>query len=141
MTRTVEITHGLEFSAAHRLESPSLSEQENRALYGPCFGDHGHNYRIEVTVRGEVDSSTGMVMNLADLAVILREEVWEPMDHKHLNHDVAFLEGVITTAENVAMVCWDRLAPRIAEHPGCRLHEITLFESGANRATYRGPAA
>ncbi len=140
-TPQVEITHSMEFSAAHRLESPHLSAEENAATYGPCYTDHGHNYEIHVTVRGAVEPKTGMVMNLVDLATIIREEVWEPMDHKHLNRDVPFLEGIIPTAENLAVVCWERIAPRLEAHPGCRLHEIGLFESRGNRVTYRGSQA
>ena len=138
-THQVDITHRVEFSAAHRLESSALSAEENAALYGPCYTDHGHNYELEVTVRGAVAKETGMVMNLADLAAIIREELWIPMDHKHLNRDVPFLEGVIPTAENVAIACWHRIAPRLAKFPGCKLREIGLFESRSNRVTYRGP--
>ncbi len=137
----VEITHRIEFSAAHRLESPDLTAEENAALYGPCYTDHGHNYELEVTVRGEVAPTTGMVMNLSDLATILREELWVPMDHKHLNRDVPFLRGIIPTAENVAVACWERIASRLDKHPGCGLHEVRLFESRNNRVTYRGPKA
>ena len=135
----VEITHRLEFSAAHRLESPHLTAQENQDLYGPCYTDHGHNYALEATVAGEVSAETGMVMNLARLAEILHEELYVPMDHKHLNRDVPFLEGVIPTAENVAVACWDRVEPRLKGIEGCRLHRIKLFESRNNIVEYYGP--
>lgn len=133
-----DISHRVEFSAAHRLESPSLTEDENRALYGPCFGDHGHNYALEATVRGPITEETGMVMNLADLAVILQEEVFVPMDHKHLNHDVALLRDVIPTAENVAVTCFRRIDERLQElartqaMDGVSLHRVRLFESRNN---------
>ncbi len=135
--RIVDISSRVEFSAAHKLESAHLDESENRALYGPCFNDHGHNYALEATVRGEIDPRTGMVMNLSDLAEILREEVYLPMDHKHLNFDVPFLEGVVTTAENVAAKCFERIAERLNAlpqrgRPGCRLYRIRLFESRNN---------
>lgn len=137
----VEITHSMEFSAAHRLESSALSAEQNAATYGPCYTDHGHNYVVHVTVRGPVSEDTGMVMNLVDLAAIIREEVWEPMDHKHLNRDVPFLQGVIPTAENLAVVCWERIAPRLAAHQGCELTEVGLDESRGNRVSYRGEKA
>ncbi len=136
----VEITRREEFSAAHRLQSPELSDAENRRLYGPCYDHHGHNYELEVTVRGRVQPRTGMVMNLTDLMAILREKVLPAVDHKHLNHDVAFLEGVIPTAENVAVALWQRIAPEVERFEGCRLHRIRLFESKSNSVEYLGPS-
>lgn len=139
--RIVEITRREEFSASHRLHNPALSDAENRELYGVCNNrnGHGHNYEFEVTVRGEVPPGTGMVMNLTDLMRILGDDVLPQVDHKHLNHDVPFLEGVIPTAENIAIALWELLAPRIQTHPGCRLHKIKLWESRANSVEYRGP--
>jgi 6-pyruvoyltetrahydropterin/6-carboxytetrahydropterin synthase len=138
----VEITRREEFSASHRLHSPALSDEENRRLYGPCnnFHGHGHNYELEVTVRGPVSAETGMVMNLTDLMALLREKILPAVDHKHLNHDVAFLEGVIPTAENIAAALWDRIAPEVERFEGCRLHRIRLFESKSNSVEYRGPS-
>lgn len=136
----VEITRREEFSAAHRLHDPALSEEENRRLYGICNNPngHGHNYALEVTVRGPVPRS-GMVMDLNRLMALLREEVIAEVDHKHLNFDVPFLAGVIPTAENVAVALWDRIAPRIEEFEGCRLHRIRLYESRDNFVDYLGP--
>jgi len=111
----VEITRREEFSAAHRLHNPELSEEENRRLYGICNNPngHGHNYAVEVTVRGPIAASTGMVMDLNRLMILLREELISQVDHRHLNHDVPFLEGVIPTAENVAVAFWNVLEPRL----------------------------
>lgn len=136
----VEITRREEFSAAHRLHDPALSEEENSRLYGICNNPngHGHNYGLEVTVRGPVPRS-GMVMDLNRLMVLLREEVIAEVDHKHLNFDVPFLAGINPTAENVAVALWDRIAPRIEEFEGCRLHLIRLYESRNNFVDYRGP--
>lgn len=138
----VEITRREEFSAAHRLHDPRLSEEANRRLYGICNNQngHGHNYELEVTVQGEVPES-GMVMDLNRLMLLLQEEVVRELDHKHLNHDVPFLEGIIPTAENVAIAIWERLAARLEDHPGCRLHRIRLFESRNNYVEYHGPRA
>ncbi len=136
----VEITHVQEFSAAHRLVSAELSESENRELYGPCFTDHGHNYVLEVTVRGALDAKTGMVMDLNRLSRLIVERIIQRVDHRHLNHDVPFLAGTITTAENVAVAFWRELAAPIAAH-GARLHRIRLRESRMNFVDYFGPTA
>src|SRR6187401_833262 len=109
----VEITRREEFSAAHLLHSSELGPEENRRLYGPCNNDHGHNYAVEVTVRGAVPRKTGMVLDLNRLMEILREEIVSQVDHKHLNRDVPWLSGVIPTAENVAVAFWKRLEPRL----------------------------
>ena len=142
MTRpVVEITHRAEFSAAHRLHNPDLSDEENRRLYGICNNPagHGHNYELEVTVRGVVPAETGMVMNLTDLMRILQADLLPLIDHKHLNHDVAFLAGVIPTAENIAIALWAEIEPRLEEFQGCRLHRIRLYESRSNLVDYYGP--
>ena len=136
---TVEITHREAFAAAHQLASPELSEAENRELYGPCATLHGHNYEVEVSVRGRVAPSTGMVMDLNRLMQLMRTELLEAVDHKNLNTDVPFLEGVVPTAENLAVAFWGRLAPRLESTSGCRLYRIRVLESRWNRADYYGP--
>ena len=136
----VEITRREEFSAAHRLHNPELGAEENRRLYGPCNCDHGHNYALEVTVRGAVPRNTGMVLDLNRLMEILREEIVSQVDHKHLNRDVAWLTGVIPTAENVAVAFWKRLEPRLRGFEGCRLHRVRVCESRNNFVDYLGPA-
>jgi 6-pyruvoyltetrahydropterin/6-carboxytetrahydropterin synthase len=138
----VSLTRREEFSAAHRLHDPSLPDAENRRLYGICNNPngHGHNYELEVTVRGEVPPS-GMVMNLTDLARILRERVLPRVDHKHLNHDVPFLAGINPTAENVAVALWAEIEPELAPFSPCRLHRIRLFESRDSYVEYSGPSA
>jgi 6-pyruvoyltetrahydropterin/6-carboxytetrahydropterin synthase len=133
----VEITRREEFSAAHRLHDPRLSDQDNARLYGPCNTDHGHNYAFEVTVRGPVPRS-GMVLDLNALRAILREEIVSVVDHKHLNRDVPWLAGIIPTAENVAVAFWERLATRLAPFEGARLVSLRVHESRDNRVEYRG---
>ena len=139
----VEITRREEFSASHRLHNPALSAEENRRLYGICNNPngHGHNYEVEVTVRGEVPGRTGMVMNLTDLMRILRERVLPRVDHKHLNHDVPFLAEVNPTAENVAVALWHQIEPELRSYEGCRLHRIRLFESRSSFVDYLGPGS
>jgi 6-pyruvoyltetrahydropterin/6-carboxytetrahydropterin synthase len=136
----VEITRREEFCAAHRLHDPALSDAENARLYGVCNNPngHGHNYALEVTVRGPVPRS-GMVMDLNRLMVLLREEIIAEVDHKNLNLDVPFLEGINPTAENIAVAFWERIAPRIEEYEACRLHRIRIYESRDNFVDYLGP--
>jgi 6-pyruvoyltetrahydropterin/6-carboxytetrahydropterin synthase len=138
----LEITRREEFCASHRLHEPSFSDEENRRLYGICNNPngHGHNYEIEVTVRGEVPARSGMVMNLTDLMRLLREGVLPRVDHKHLNHDVPFLEGINPTAENVAIALWGEIEPEVRRFGGCRLHRIRLFESRSSYVEYLGPS-
>ncbi|MCP3914620.1 MAG: 6-carboxytetrahydropterin synthase [bacterium] len=137
----VEITHRAEFSAAHRLHTAALSDEENRRIYGPCNTVHGHNYAVEVTVRGPVDARTGMVMNLTDLMRVMHEEIISQVDHKHVNEDVPFLAGVIPTAENMAVAFWGRLAVHVDAFAGSELHCVRVVEGSANSVAYHGPSA
>jgi len=137
----VEITHVQEFSASHRLHNPELSDEENRELYGICNNPngHGHNYVVEVTVRGPVPDGTGMVMDLNRLQRLIVERLITPVEHKHLNFDVPFLEGTITTAENVAVAFWRELEPGLAPYRGAELFRIRVRESRMNYVDYFGP--
>ena len=138
-----EITRREEFSASHRLHNERLSAEENRRLFGICNNPngHGHNYAVEVTVRGQVPAASGMVMNLNDLMEILKRRVVEPMDHRHLNLDVPFLEGLVTTAENVAIAIWDQIQGEIETAGEARLVRVRLYESRDNFVDYCGPVA
>jgi len=136
----VEITRREEFSASHRLHNPALSDADNRTVFGICnnlYG-HGHNYAFEVTLGGPVPVMSGMVMDLNILMRILKTEIVEQVDHKHLNHDVAWLQGRVTTAENIAVAIWERIAPHLAQHPGSKLVKVRVFESRDNFVEYRG---
>ncbi|HRV82249.1 MAG: 6-carboxytetrahydropterin synthase [Planctomycetes bacterium] len=134
----VRITHAEEFSAAHRLHAPQLSDAENKALYGPCNTVHGHNYRVEVTVTGPVDPVTGMVMNLTELMRIMREEIWDHVDHQHLNETVPFLKGILPTAENLAIVFWQRVHAQRERLGSARLFRVRVVESRDNFVDYFG---
>ena len=134
----VYVTRRATFAAAHRLWREDLSREENYRLYGPCaheFG-HGHNYTLEVTLRGPVNPATGMVFDLAGLKEILRSEILAPFDHHHFNHDVPLTRGVNPTAENLAVLIWRQLAARL---PAGLLHEVRLRETENNISIYRGP--
>ena len=132
-----ELTRRVEFSAAHRLHNPAFSAARNREVYGVCNNPkgHGHNYVLDVTVRGPVDPQTGMVLDLNRLAVLLRELVYAEVDHKHLDEDVPWLAGTISTAENVAAKIWERIAP----HLEGKLYRLRLYESRENYVDYHGP--
>src|SRR5688500_9373506 len=97
------LTRRAEFSASHRCYNPALTEQQNLELYGEPAGSHGHghNYIIEVTLEGQPDRITGMVVDLKLLKDIIQREVIDPMDHRHLNHEVPPFDRVIPTAENL----------------------------------------
>jgi 6-pyruvoyltetrahydropterin/6-carboxytetrahydropterin synthase len=124
----VYLTRKIEFSASHVYHSPALSEEENRRIFGKCNNPHGHghNYTLEVTVEGEPDPVTGMVLDLKELKVILEREITERMDHRFLNYEVAELKGQIPTCENIARVIWKLLEPQITP---ARLHKVRLYES------------
>jgi 6-pyruvoyltetrahydropterin/6-carboxytetrahydropterin synthase len=116
---SVQLTRRVRFSAAHRYHRPEWSEERNREVFGACANPHGHghNYVLEVTVAGEVDRGTGFVVDLGELDALLREEVTERLDHRHLNHDVErFGEGgEIPTTENLAVLIWEALEGRLGE--------------------------
>lgn len=133
----VYLTRRASFSAAHRLWSKDLTEEENIALYDKCANPngHGHNYVLEVTVRGTPDAHTGMVLNLTELKDAMNEQVVKWVDHKHLNHDVPWLEGRIPTAEVLAIAFWERLEHTL---PTGLLYEVKVYETENNIASYRG---
>jgi 6-pyruvoyltetrahydropterin/6-carboxytetrahydropterin synthase len=123
---TVLLTKRIEFAAAHRYIKPDWDEAKNRAVFGLCYNPpaHGHNYMVEVTVVGEVDPKTGMVVNLFDLKRISLN-VLEEFDHKNLNLDMPYFESRIPTSENLARVLWTKLDQQKAIGT---LHAIRLYE-------------
>jgi 6-pyruvoyltetrahydropterin/6-carboxytetrahydropterin synthase len=130
-TTTVRVTRRATFAAAHALCRPEWSEGRNHEVFGPCSTDHGHNYVVEVTVAGPVDRETGMVANLKDIDRVLRRELIDLVDHKHLNRDVDFLRGLVPTAENIAFAAFTKLSPHFAP---ARLVRLRLTESENNAA-------
>ena len=109
MADSVRITRAIEFSSSLRLARPDLSEEENRRLYGRRAGRHGHNYRLEVSLVGEPDPETGMVVDLKDVKELLEREVMERFDHRDLNDDTELFEKRPPTPENVAAVLFELL--------------------------------
>ena len=133
------LTRCVEFSAGHRYWRPQWTEEENRERFGECAGapGHGHNYRVEVTVEGEVDPLTGMVVDLGELDTILEERVVEPMDHAFLN-DLPDFEGemLVPTTENLARAVWERLSGTLPA--GCALVSVKAREERDLWSVYRG---
>ncbi len=131
------VTARLTFSAAHRLNNPKYDAEWNRRTYGKCDNPagHGHNYVMQVSVKGKIDPETGMVIDLKRLKEVMRERVIDRVDHTNLNEDVAFLRGIIPTAENLVRAFWQQLAPAI-DHGS--LFEIALQETEKNSVVYRG---
>ncbi len=124
----VFLTRQTEFAASHFLHNPALSPEENRRLFGKSNAPsgHGHNYVLQVTVRGEVDPRTGMVLDLKELKDLIEAEVMQAMDHRFLNHELPAFAAAIPTTENVAVEIWRRLAPRISTG---QLHQVRLYET------------
>ncbi len=134
---TVRVTRRLHFSAGHRLHNPELSEEENRRLYGLCNNPsgHGHNYGLDVTLRGEVDPGTGYVFDLKKIKGAVEEVVLKDVDHANLNVDVPWMEGMIPTAENIAVAVWGRL---VEIFPEGMLERVVIWEPERNYVEYRG---
>jgi 6-pyruvoyltetrahydropterin/6-carboxytetrahydropterin synthase len=133
----VYLTRKEHFSASHRLHNPDWTDEKNQEVYGKCnnlYG-HGHNYDMEVTVVGNPPKETGMVIDLKRLSDIINEEIIDKVDHKHMNFDVDFLQGLIPTAENMVIAFWQILNNNIQ---GGTLYAIKLYESDNNFAEYRG---
>jgi len=130
------------FNAAHKLLNPNWSDKKYMEVFGVCSNEnwHGHNYEIEVTVKGKINPETGMLINLKVLSKILKEEILDKVDHKNLNLDVPFLEGIITTTENVTIKFWEILDKRLRslENSNCTLHKIRLYETPRNFVEYYG---
>lgn len=109
--RDVRLTKRIEFAAAHRYWRDDWDAAKNEAVFGPSAREHGHNYMLEVTVVGPVDAKTGMVVNLYDLKLVLKE-LLEEFDHKHLNQDTPYFKQGLPTGEHVAGILWQLLSRR-----------------------------
>lgn len=124
----IYLTRKVEFSASHFYHNPELSAEENARLFGKCNrrDGHGHNYLLEVTVRGEVNQRTGMVLDLKELKDVLNREVMEVFDHRFLNHEVPAFAHKQPTSENIAIEIWRLLDGKLSAG---RLHRVRLYET------------
>ncbi|KAF2076810.1 hypothetical protein CYY_001887 [Polysphondylium violaceum] len=132
--RTVILTRREVFSSSHRLYSEARTLEENKNIYGKCINNHGHNYTLEVSVKGAVNPELGMFMNATVLKDIIRERIMDKLDHKNLDVDVPELKGVTTTTENLAVFIWDQLKPHLNDY----LYEVRVLETENNFVVYRG---
>ena len=124
------ITRKVEFSSSHVCRRPDLSEEENRRIYGLAANPHGHghNYVLEVSLEGDPDPVTGMVLDLKELKEILNRLVVDVYDHRFLNYEVPPFDRVVPTTENIARDIWQRLEPRLTVGRG-RLRAVRVYET------------
>jgi 6-pyruvoyltetrahydropterin/6-carboxytetrahydropterin synthase len=133
----IYLTRRADFSASHYYYDPALSPEENQRIFGKCanLNGHGHNYTVEVTVKGKVDDRTGFVVDLKHLKAIMEQEVIEAMDHRHLNKEVPEFAKLVPTTENLAIAIWKRLEPKIKSST---LHRVRVYEAEDLFADYLG---
>lgn len=134
----VTIVRRLHFSAAHRLARPEWSEAENRRVFGECANPnwHGHNYELEVAVTGPVSPETGYLMDLKELKELATRHVVADLDHRNLNLDVPWLQGIVPSTENLVVAIWERLAPLVP--PPAVLDRLLLRETPRHWVEYSG---
>jgi len=128
MSSVVYLTRKAEFSASHLYHNPAFSAEENRRVFGKCNNPngHGHNYVLEVTVKGVVDGATGFVVDLKQLKELMHQEVLDALDHRFLNKEIPEFFNLIPTTENIAIVCWQRLVPKLN---AAKLHRVRIYET------------
>lgn len=133
----VYLTRKCEFSASHHYHNPEFSAEENRRIFGKCNNPngHGHNYTLEVTVKGSVDATTGFVVDLKELKEVMNREVVDAMDHRYLNKEVPEFANLIPTTENIAIAAWKRLQGKLRV---AKLHRIRVYETPDLWADYYG---
>ena len=133
----VTVTRRLHFNAAHRVHNPSLPDAENKELFGKCNNPnwHGHNYVLDVSVKGEISPKTGYVMDLGALKDAVNREVIDKVDHRNLNLEVDFMQGRIPTTENIVVAMWGVIAPLVAP---ATLARLVLWETQNHSAEYTG---
>ncbi len=134
------VTRKAHFNAAHRLHNPSKTDEWNTAMYGKCnyTNWHGHNYIIEVTVAGMPHPDSGYVIDLGKLKTLIKKKILEPCDHRNLNLDVPFLEGIVPTAENLAIAFYYELKEEVEKiaTQDSKLYSVKLYETERNFVEY-----
>lgn len=132
----VYLTRVEHFSSGHRLNNPNCDVATNQSMFGKCNHQHGHNYKLEVVVKGHVDPVSGMVMDIAQLKVIIERQVLAHLDHKNIDQDVGYFRRVPSTAENIAIYIWRQLATELPAH--VRLAKVKLHETDKNVVEFMG---
>ena len=135
MNKRISVIRKEHFNSAHRLHNPNWSDEKNASFYGKCNNPnyHGHNYNLEVTITGELNEESGYLIDMKDLSDIIKEEILNPFDHKNLNLDVEDFKNLIPTAENMAIVMYNKLLKRIDENLEIK---IKLYETERNAVIY-----
>ncbi|MCK9617588.1 MAG: 6-carboxytetrahydropterin synthase [Lentimicrobiaceae bacterium] len=135
----IYLTRKERFNAAHRLFNPEFSDEENLRVFGKCSNPnwHGHNYTLWVTVKGEINPQTGFLVNLTLLSQLIHEQVINILDHKNINLEVDFMQGVFASTENLAIGIWNQIATSV-ELLGVELHSVKLEETENNFVEYFG---
>jgi 6-pyruvoyltetrahydropterin/6-carboxytetrahydropterin synthase len=135
----VFLTRKAEFSASHYYHNPEFTQEENQRIFGKCNNPHGHghNYTLEVTVKGQVDARSGFVVDLKELKDIMNREVIDALDHRFLNKEVPEFAQAIPTTENLAISIWDRLKSKLKL---AELHRIRVYETPDLFVDYYGEA-
>lgn len=133
----VKVSRQAHFNAAHRLYRKDWTDQQNQEVFGLCNNPnfHGHNYELIVSVTGEIDPDTGYVMDMKVLKDLIKAEVEEAFDHKNLNIEVPDFKDLIPTAENIAVVIYQKLRPHISAENDI---EVVLYETPRNFVTFKG---
>jgi 6-pyruvoyltetrahydropterin/6-carboxytetrahydropterin synthase len=126
----IYLTRRERFNAAHRMCRPGWSDEKNAEMYGKCSNPnwHGHNYTLYVTVRGEINPETGYLVNMKTLSALIRERVIEKTDHRNINLEVDFMQGLVASSENMVTAIWSELEAPVAAL-GATLHRVRLEES------------
>ena len=134
----VRVTRRVHWNSAHRLFRPDWSDERNAEIFGACSNPnwHGHNYEMDVTVAGPVDPDTGYVLDLKILKDLLEDRVVSHLDHRNLNLEVSWLDGLVPTTENLVVAIWNRIHDRLPD--GLALERIVLWETPRNSVEYTG---
>ena len=133
----VTVSRKAHFNAAHRLYRPDWTDKKNEEIFGKCNNPlyHGHNYELIVHITGEIDPSTGYVIDMKVLKDLIKAEIEDSFDHKNLNEQVPEFANLNPTAENIAVVIWNKLRPHISADQQL---EVTLYETPRNYVHYKG---
>lgn len=137
--KIVHVTRRERFNAAHKLWNEEWTSEKNFEIFGKCANPnwHGHNYDLYVTVKGVPNKSTGFCVDLKELSELIKTKIVDVVDHKNLNLDVSFMQGIMASTENLCIAVWEELESDI-NAMGCKLHSVKIYETENNLAEYFG---